>query len=270
MAEGMHASVRIVRVLRQRGEHDARGAEDDRDRARLDDADAERGRLLVARARRRPSTRHGRQPLRRDLERSSDLVAPAPVGDVEEERPRGVRRVDRPLARQAQAHVVLREHDPVDARVDLGLVAAQPEQLRRREAGERPVARSARSSRSSPTRSSISAHSAAVRWSFQRIAGRRTLAVARRGRRGRASAPRARSSAASAPSRARARLARAPPVLGILLGPARLRRREPVALLGRGDDLAVGRDRERLDAGRADVEPDERLRHAPRAAYTSS
>ena len=31
-----------------------------------------------------------------------------------------------------------------------------------------------RISRSSPTRSSISAHSAAVRWSFQRIAGRRT------------------------------------------------------------------------------------------------
>ena len=68
------------------------------------------------------------------------------------------------------------------------------------------------------------------------------------------------------------RLARAHPVVGVLLRPAGMRRRERVALLRRGDDLTRGRDRDRLDAGRADVEADEDFRHsaAPSAAYTSS
>ena len=47
----------------------------------------------------------------------------------------------------------------------------------------------------------------------------------------------------------------APPVLGILLRPARLRRRERVALR-LGDARRRRRDRDALDAGRADVEPD--------------
>ena len=61
---------------------------------------------------------------------------------------------------------------------------------------------------------------------------------------------------------------RVPPVARILLGPARPRRRKRVAGPGARDDRAVRRDRERLDAGRPDVEADEI--HAPRAAYTSS
>ena len=64
------------------------------------------------------------------------------------------------------------------------------------------------------------------------------------------------------------RLGRAPPVLGILLGPARLRDRERVLLLGRREHLAGLGDPDRLDAGRPDVEADEA--HAPSAAYTSS
>jgi hypothetical protein len=48
----------------------------------------------------------------------------------------------------------------------------------------------------------------------------------------------------------------APPVLGILLGPPRLRRREAVLDLRAPDDLAVLGDRQRLDAARPDVQPD--------------
>ena len=100
----------------------------------------------------------GRQPLRRNVERSHDLVAPAPVGDVEEQRPRRVRRVDRPLARHAQAHVVLREHDPVDACVDLGPCRRQSSFGAVKPSARLPVS----DERSSPTSSSISAHSAPV------------------------------------------------------------------------------------------------------------
>ena len=112
-------------------------------------------------------------------------------------------------------------------------------------------------SRSNPTAASISAHSAAVRWSFQRIAGRSTRSAA--------------SSATSpciwpekpiavwlAADRRERALRRRPPVLWILLGPARLRRRQRVLLLRLGDDDALLVDRNRLDAGRPDVEPDER------------
>src|SRR5918995_87600 len=71
---------------------------------------------------------------------------------------------------------------------------------------------------------------------------------------------------AEAPER---RLARAPPIVRILLRPAGLRRRQPVVLFRGRDDLSVGGDGECLDAGRADVEADQ-CRHAPSAAYTSS
>ena len=51
-------------------------------------------------------------------------------------------------------------------------------------------------------------------------------------------------------------LRRRPPLLRVLLGPARLRRREAVLDLGAPDDLAVLGDGERLQPGGADVEPD--------------
>src|SRR5215813_6444195 len=65
--------------------------------------------------------------------------SPPPARDLEQERPGRVCRVDRPLAREAQADVVLGQHDAADPLVHLGLVPAQPEELRRREAGQRPV-----------------------------------------------------------------------------------------------------------------------------------
>ena len=77
-------------------------------------------------------------------------------------------------------------------------------------------------SRSRPTRSSISAHSAAVRWSFQRIAGR-SARVVRVERDEAVHLARVAERIACLPAELRQRRsARAPPVLWILLGPAGL------------------------------------------------
>jgi hypothetical protein len=53
-------------------------------------------------------------------------------------------------------------------------------------------------------------------------------------------------------------LRRAPPVLGILLGPARPGDGQRIRRLGDGEDLALGGDRDALDRRGADVEADER------------
>ena len=144
----------------------------------------ERARRLVARRRRPPARRPPSCPTPRatraraaasassSSRASSTDVRPAPARHVEQQRAAGVRHVDGLLAAQAQPHVVLGQQHRRDPPVGLGLVAAQPQQLRRGEAGERPVA--GRAISSAAHRSSISAHSAAVRWSFQRIAGRTT------------------------------------------------------------------------------------------------
>ncbi len=140
MTERVNTSRGVVGVLGEGGQDDSGGPEDDGDGARCDDAHAERGGLLVARAGDLGRLAHGRKPRAWDLERVQHLAGPAPSRDVEQERPRRVGCVDRPLAGQAVAHVVLREEDSVDARVDLGLVPAQPQELRRREAGQGAVA----------------------------------------------------------------------------------------------------------------------------------
>src|SRR5207237_1081119 len=103
------------------------------------DADPERRGGLVAGAGDLRRLVDGRQPLARDLERLEHLVAPAPPRHVEEERPRGVGDVDRVPPAQAEPHVVLRQEDVPDPRVRLRLVAAEPEELRRREPRQRAV-----------------------------------------------------------------------------------------------------------------------------------
>jgi len=62
------------------------------------------------------------------------------VRDIEKQRARGVGDIDRVLARQLEADIVLGHQHSRDARVDIGLVAPQPEYLRRGEAGEGTVA----------------------------------------------------------------------------------------------------------------------------------
>ena len=134
--------------------------------------------------------------------------------------------------------------------------------------GERPVAGQPTAA-ARPSRSSISAHSAAVRWSFQRIAGRRTRSSLVEDDEPVHLAGEADRRDLGDTQLSQRRLGCAPPVLGILLGPAGRGRRERVVLLRAREHLALGRERERLDAGRADVEADERRhldgRDRPRA-----
>ena len=228
---------RLGPVLGQCREDDPRRAEHDRDGPGPGDADPERTRLLVARAADLGRLVRLRQPLERNLERLADLLAPAPAGDVEEERPRGVRRVDRALAGQAQPDVVLRQQDVRGLRPDLGLVAAHPEELRRREAGQRPVS----GQLDQPLEPDPLLDLGALR---------RGPLVVPEDRRAEDPVGRVeqdepvhlpgepdRGRVARADRRQRP-LARPPPVLRILLGPARLRNRERVLLLGAGENLA--------------------------------
>ena len=184
VAEGVDARLRVGAVLGQRGEDDAGGAHGDRQRPGPVDADAEPARGLVARA--------GRDG---DAGRSCGP------------RPRATRAPSAATPRSISQRVAAPRRSSAAAR---RRAAACPRRRRRRSPARRSAAaarspwaasraRCARSSRaracaatasfgavkpvsarlpvsstsrSKPTRSSISAHSAPVRWSFQRIAGR--------------------------------------------------------------------------------------------------
>ena len=205
------------------------------------------------------------QPLGRELERLEHLAAPAPLGDVEQERPRGIGHVGRALTRKAEAHIVLREEDVANPAVGLRLVRAQPEQLRRGEAGERPVAREANQplDADSPLDLLALGRGALVvpedrgpDHPVGLVEGHEPVHLA-----GEADSRRVLGAHCGQRS-----LARAPPVLGILLGPTGRGRGQRVLPLRPRNNLAVRRDGDRLDAGRADVEADERAtaRQAPR------
>src|SRR5215510_11501792 len=98
----MQAPLRLGPVALERREDDARRADRDREDPRPHRADAHGARLLVARAADVARLADRRQPVERDAERAADLLAPAPAGDVEEERPRRLRGVDHALAGEAE------------------------------------------------------------------------------------------------------------------------------------------------------------------------
>ena len=75
-----------------------------------------------------------------ELQPGQYLVAPATPGDVEQQGPRRVGNLGRGTAGEPQPHVILGQHHGRNARVGLGFVAAQPQQLGRREAGQRAIA----------------------------------------------------------------------------------------------------------------------------------
>ena len=236
-----------------RREDDARGAQRERHDARAHRAHAHRARRLVPaarhhrRARRSPVSAAAvgrdmaghlrplegrRQPLARDLERPSTSLDQSRAGRSNSSVPEPSALSIAAHAGEAEPHVVLRQQHVPRLRVDLRLVVAHPEDLRRGEAGQRVVAR-ARGSAASARRARGSRRTRApVRWSFQRIAGRST-------------SPRASSStrpciwpvsptaATSAPGRpgvgerlADARRPSRPPLVRVLLGPERPRRLE--------------------------------------------
>ena len=107
-------------------------------------APAATGIALGRRARHRRALEHRWQPRRIELQSAYHFFAPGTSRDVEQQRAGSVGDVGRVLAAQAQAHVVLGKRDPRDLREHLGLVAAQPQELRRGEPRQRPVARERR------------------------------------------------------------------------------------------------------------------------------
>ena len=78
----------------------------------------------------------GRQERGVELELAEELRAPAAVGDVEQQRARGVADLGRVGPGQAVADVVLGQEDLADPLPGPRLVLAEPEQLRRGEAGQ--------------------------------------------------------------------------------------------------------------------------------------
>ena len=96
-------------------------------------------------------------------ERASISLDQRAVGDVEEQRARGVGDVGGEVAGEAEADVVLRQEHRADAGPELGFVAPHPEQLGQREAGERGVARQLDQAGRARPCSVIASHSAPVR-----------------------------------------------------------------------------------------------------------
>ena len=270
MTEDVYPRLGVGRILRQRREDDTGRPQHHRDRAGCRDADPECGGGLVAGPGDRGRLVRRGQPLPRDLECVADFLRPAPARNVEQERPGCVGCIDRVLAGQTEPHVVLRQEDVMDPCVRLGLVLAQPEQLGRREAGQRSVA----GERDQPLETDARLDLLAFR--------RRSLVVPEDRRPQHPLVRPERDQPVHLPRQAygacgqasQAGLGRAPPVLGVLLRPARMRGGARVALVRRCEDLALRRDSDRLDPGGADVEADEDSRvgraHAPSAAYTSS
>jgi hypothetical protein len=83
--------------------------------------------------------KEAREPGEGDPGGFGDLGGPAAMGDVEEEGSAGLLHVHGELVGEAVADVVLGAEDVGDAREDLGLVVADPEELGEGEVGERGV-----------------------------------------------------------------------------------------------------------------------------------
>ena len=261
MAERVHTGGGIGAELGERGQDDTRRPEHHRERARFHRAHAERRRLLVSRTRDLRRLVHGREPFARNRERVCDFLGPAPAGDVEEQRARRVGDVGRVLPGEAQPDVVLGQQDVADPGVDVRLVPSQPQQLRSGEARKRTVARQRDQTLEPEQLLDLGALGACAlvvpedrrtKHAIRFVEADEAVHLAREPHAGRLDA-----------ERRQRLLARLPPVLGILLRPARLRRRERVALLGRGDHVARRRDRKRFHAGRPDVDPDEVFHYSP-------
>ena len=153
--------LRLVERPVRRGEDDAGGPEGQRHLPGRDDPDADRvGRLVAAAGddrgagtqpgggggERRDRAGHlrplerRRQPGGRDPERGDDLGRPVARGQVEQDRAGPVGLVHGVLAGQAEPQVVLGQQDVGGPRPHVGLVIADPDELRRGEAGQRVVA----------------------------------------------------------------------------------------------------------------------------------
>ena len=161
MAEGMDPPARVEERPIGAGEDDPRRPQRERGGAGRHRTDPDPiGRLVTAaghdrRARPQPGLGRrcighapghlrpfegARQPGRRDAQRLQHDRGPVARRQVEQQRAGRIGLVDRMLAGQLEANVVLGQQHMGDPRPHLRLVLADPEQLRRREAGQRVVA----------------------------------------------------------------------------------------------------------------------------------
>ena len=205
---------------------------------------------------------HRGQPGWGNLERRHDLSGPGTAIQVEQQRARCVRGIGRVLTGQAKADVVLRQKKVVHAGVGRRLLLAQPQHLGRLKSGDRGVARDL----DQPGGADFLGDGPAL------VLG--PLVAPQQGRADHAIAfvqehrpvhlPRQ-------PKRQRRMrkpgddtlqnvLARAPPLLGVLLGPSRTRDRERIRGRSRGDNVAEKVDGDRTRSARSDVQPDQRTR----------
>ena len=82
---------------------------------------------------------HGRKPVARNAERVEDLLGPAPLLEIEEERPGGIGCIRRELTRQPVTDGVLRKQHVLDPSVRVRLLVSEPQDLGGLEPGERGV-----------------------------------------------------------------------------------------------------------------------------------
>ena len=162
MAERVDPAARIGGGTIGRGKDHTRRADGRADRAGARDPHADRTGRLIARAgndrraggqagergglaghprgNRRRLEHRGQQAFV-DAHGVQHLARPAPMRHVEHQRARRVRDIDRVFAAQLKADVVLRQQHVAHAAPDVRLVAADPQQFRQREIGERGIRR---------------------------------------------------------------------------------------------------------------------------------
>jgi len=203
-----------------------------------------------------------RQPGLGNTGHARDLARPAAMGDVEQQRAGGLLHVDGVGAGHAEADVVLGTEHVRDAGKDLGLVVAHPEQLGEREVGQRGIG--------GELDEFFTACFAAAELLMQPVALRLRALVAPDERGAQHAAILAEHDGAVhlaseadginfyaghlGERLANGLLRGAPPVVGVLLGPAGLRGAEALVFgRGRGDQLAGGADENGACAARTNI-----------------
>ena len=198
---------------------------------------------------------------------AKDFVRPLPPRHVEHQRARGVRHVDGPLTRQPEAHIVFRQHHGAHARPILGFVLPHPQQLGQREVGQCRIARQLNNPLGADLRIQVRALLLCANvapdqcWTnhFTRsVQQHRSVHLS-----GEADASNfLRTQIRSGESLAGRATRSAPPVLGLLLRPANLRRSKRLVLFrGGGGDPPLRVHQQSPRAARAHVDAEKILRH---------
>ena len=288
MTERVQGALRQADEAVGDGKDDAGGAERNEARAGCSRADADRRSGVVAAsagdrnlaAREAPGARDLGREICRDFRpldqarhrffgqagRREQARVPAPPADIEPQRSRGVRHLRDGFAREAQAHIVLGQQHPPGRPGDLGLMRGDPQHLRRGEARHGEVAGAllevgdaALELRAFGKRAAVVPQDCGPQRFVMRVEQSCAVHLARE------SDPRERSEfrRRMAADRGDRRLDALDPVAGILLAPQWMRARDAERRRGFRDHPLIGVDKQRLDRGRADVEPQKRLLLAP-------